>query len=115
MASKMGFVKGLAAGAVLGAVASVIASMNEKERDEKLHAIKVAAMDIKTRVDDHAKSLGKLSKAAYEKIVDATVAEYRGLATLSEGELKHLKKDLLAGWKQVEKIVKGTTKKAKKK
>ena len=65
MGSKKSFVKGLAAGAVLGAVAAMLHSMTDK--DKKMHDLEKAAMRIKDKVASHAKKLGKLSKAAYEK------------------------------------------------
>ncbi len=103
---KKGFVKGLAAGAVLGAVASLIMSMEKEERDEKMKAIKKAALEIKDNVAKHAKTLGKLSKQAYGKIVDTTVGEYRGMKLLSEEDLQDLKKELKGDWQRLQKILK---------
>jgi hypothetical protein len=110
---KVGFIKGLAAGAVLGAVASLLMGMEEKERDEKMSAIKKTAGEIKDRVADHAKKLGKLTKTAYDKIVETTVAEYRGVKALSETELSELKRDLKGSWSQIEKMIKKGGKKRK--
>jgi gas vesicle protein len=104
MGTKKSFVKGLAAGAVLGAVAALLHSMQDK--DKKKHDLERAAMRIKDKVAAHAKKLGKLSKSAYGKIVETTVAEYRGVKALSEAELKELKAELKAGWKDVEAMIK---------
>jgi len=101
-----GFVKGLAAGALLGAVASIIMGMEENARDEKMTAVKKAASDISKRVMSHAKSLGKVSKAAYHKIVDTSVAEYRGAKSLSDSDIAELKKELKAEWLRLQKIMK---------
>ena len=60
MGAKKGFVKGLAAGAILGAVASLAMSM--KETDKKKRALQDAAHDVKDRVIKHSTRLGKLTK-----------------------------------------------------
>lgn len=98
-----GFVKGLAAGTVLAGVAVLLHEM--KGRDMNAKEVEKAAMHIKNKVTKHAKKLGKLSKAAYGKIVETTVAEYRGVKALSEDELSELRRDLKAGWEDVRKMV----------
>lgn len=98
------FVKGLAAGAILGAVASVL--LNSEEADEKKAALVKAAKKVKKKVADHSKSVGKLTKSAYGKIVDTTVAEFRGVKDLSEDELKELRAELKASWKDLEGMMK---------
>lgn len=103
MGSKKAFVKGLAAGAVLGAVAAMLHSIKDKDKAAK--DLQKAATRIKDKVSGHAKHLGKLSKAAYDKIVDTTVAEYRGVKALTEDELDELKKELKAGWSDVKSMV----------
>ena len=109
MGTKKSFVKGLAAGAVLGAVAALMSTM--KEKDKKTQELHRTAMRIKDKVAAHAKKLGKLSKAAYGKIVETTVAEYRGVKALTEDELKELKNELNASWKDVEALVKSKKRK----
>ncbi|HTM67700.1 MAG TPA: hypothetical protein VL426_00215 [Candidatus Binatia bacterium] len=109
MGSKKSFVKGLAAGAVLGAVAAMLHSMKDKDKAAK--DIKKEAMRIKDKVAGHAKRLGKLSKTAYEKIVETTVAEFRGVKALSEDELSELKSELKAGWTDVKEMVEKRKKK----
>lgn len=108
MGSKKSFVKGLAAGAVLGAVAALLHGVQEKGK--KTEDLERAAMRIKDKVASHAKKLGKLTKAAYGTIVDTTVAEYRGVKALSESELKELKAELKAGWTDVQAMLKGRKK-----
>lgn len=103
MGKHKGFVKGLAAGAVLGAVASVLMSMEHK--DEKKAALAKVANRVKTRVVQHSKSIGKLTKSAYNKIVDTTVAEFRGVKDLSEAELKELRAELRDSWGDVKGMV----------
>lgn len=103
MGKHKGFLKGLAAGAVLGAVASVLMSIEHK--DEKKTALVKVANRVKTRVIQHSKSIGKLTKAAYNKIVDTTVAEFRGVKDLSEAELKELRDELRGSWDDVKGMV----------
>lgn len=110
MASTKSFIKGLAAGAVLGAVAAVVTSLENK--DEKMADLQKAADRIKGKVAKHAREMGKLSKTAYHGIVNKTIEEYRGLKHLSEQELGELKADLKDSWTDVEKVVKGAKKPA---
>jgi gas vesicle protein len=105
MASTKSFIKGLAAGAVLGAVAAIVTSLENK--DEKIIELQKAASRIKDKVAKHARTMGKLSKSAYHEIVDKTVEEYRGLKHLSDKELNELKAELKDSWSDVEKVVKG--------
>jgi len=109
MSSKKSFVKGLAAGAVLGAVAAMLHSI--KDKDKAAQDLKKSASRISDKVANHAKRLGKLSKAAYDKVVDTTVAEYRGVKALTEDELDELKKELKAGWSDVKEMVEKRKKK----
>jgi len=108
MASTKSFIKGLAAGAVLGAVAAVVTKMENK--NEKMVEIQKAAGRIKDKVAKHAVEMGGLSKGAYHKIVEATVSEFKNLKHLSDGELNELKAELKESWGDVEKIVKGKPK-----
>lgn len=103
MATKKGFVKGLAAGAVLGAMASLMMSM--KGTAKKREELSNAAHDVKDRVMRHAKKLGKITKSSYDTIVDTTVAEYRGAKALSEEELDELRDELMQSWDDVKTIV----------
>jgi hypothetical protein len=98
-------VKGLAAGAVLAAVASLIVSMKEEKNKKAAKELSRVAHGIKERVAKHAKKLGKLSKTAYNKIVDTTVAEYRGVKALSETDLTDMKTELKDSWSDVRRIL----------
>jgi len=102
MGSAKSFVKGLAAGAVLGAVAAIYSSMTEK--DEKKAKVQKHAASIAKKVAAHAKQLGKMSKAAYGKIVDTTVAEYRGVKALSDDEMNDLRTELKDGWTELQSL-----------
>jgi hypothetical protein len=98
-------VKGLAAGAVLAAVASLVVSMKDEKNKKAVKEMAKVAHGIKERVARHAKKLGKLSKTAYNKIVDTTVAEYRGVKALSESDLSEMKKELKESWGDVRQIL----------
>lgn len=113
MASKKGFVKLLALGAVLGGVAAMMHGM--KDKHEKVDELEKAAKRIKDKMAKHAKTLGHLTKEAYGTIVDATVSEYRGMKALSEDELKDMSKELKASWKDVKEVMKKPAKKSGKK
>jgi gas vesicle protein len=104
MGSAKSFVKGLAAGAVLAAVAKLVMEM--KSDDKKTKTLKKTAHQVMDKVVTHAKKLSKLSKSAYEQIVDTTVAEYRGVKALTEDDLKELKKELKTHWSQVKEAMK---------
>ncbi len=103
MGTKKSFVKGLAAGAVLAAAAQLYMEMKDSKSTttKDLKKLKKAAAEISVRVAKRAKNMGKLTKTAYGKIVDTTVAEYRGMKLLSEDELKELKGDLKDGWEDM--------------
>lgn len=98
-----GFIKGLAAGAVLGAVAALMHTVQDK--DKKAKELEKVALRIKDKVAAHAKKLGKLTKVAYGKIVETTVAEYRGVKALSEEELDELRDELKGSWKGVQEMM----------
>jgi hypothetical protein len=99
-------VRTLAMGAVLAAVATLLIKMKDEKTKLKVKKLAKAADSIKNKVVVHAKKMGKLSKAAYGKIVDTTVAEYRGVKALSEADLKELKRDLKSGWSDMKVIMK---------
>jgi gas vesicle protein len=105
MGSKKSFVKGLAAGAVLAAAASLIMDMREG-KGQKAKALKKAATDIGGKVAVHAMRLGTLSKSAYAKVVDTAIAEYRGVKALSDEDLRDLKAELKGGWSDLKAIAK---------
>jgi len=98
------FLKGLAAGAVLAGVAAAVVGTTDKNRKKK--ALAKAAADIKDKIAKRASRIGKLTKAAYWSIVDATLQEYRGMKTLSETELKEFAEELKESWNDVRAILK---------
>ena len=103
MGSKKTIVKALAAGAVLGAIASLIMSMRHTEEGKDIGK---TAEKIRKRVALHAKKIGKLSKSAYDAIVETTLAEYRGVKAMSDSELQELKIELKEQWTHLSKILK---------
>lgn len=100
MGTKKSFVKGLAAGAVLAAAAQLYMEMKDGKSTttKDLKNLRKAAERISARVATRAKRMGKLTKAAYGKIVDTTIAEYRGMKLLSEDELTELRSELKESW-----------------
>ena len=104
MASPKSFIKGIAAGVVLSAAASVILLM--KSKNKKTEMLRETAKDILARVSKRAATLGALTKSAYHSIVETTLAEYKGIKVLSDDELKELKAELRASWSDVQKILK---------
>jgi len=91
--------KGLAAGALLGAVAAMIVSAAKKDPGAK--ASTMAAKSVAKKVGAHAKKIGKITKGAYDAIVETTMAEARGAKQLSKGELDELRKELTKSWKEL--------------
>ena len=104
MASMKSFIKGLMAGAVLGAVGALAMSIDKNDKRVKL--LKKTVEDIMDVVGKKAVALGQLSRSAYNKIVDTTVAEYKIAANFSEDELKELSRDLKDSWTDIAKIFK---------
>jgi hypothetical protein len=100
-------VKGLACGAMLAGVAAALVAMKDEKNKKKVAELSKAAEKIKDRLVGHGKKVGKLSKSAYNKIVDTTIAEYRGLKQLSDVELDELKDEMKDGWEDLQKIVHG--------
>jgi len=95
--------KGLAAGALLGAAAMFIA--NAAKKDPNVKAATKAAQTVAKRAMAHAKKIGKISKSAYDSIVETTVAEARGAKQLSNAEVAELRKELSASWKELAKMM----------
>ena len=70
----------------------------KSEKRQEFRKVKKIAGAIADRVARKAKHLGKLTKSAYGKIVETTVAEYKGVKMLSEDELRELKDELKGSW-----------------
>lgn len=101
--AKHPFIKGLAAGAVLGAIAAMFMHTDDKKKSTR--ELQRMAMEIRDRVIDHAKHVGEVTKDAYEHIVDTSMAEYRGAKLLSAQELDELRDELMVNWKKMKKIL----------
>ena len=79
-------------------VASAVALTQALKKNRKSKVLKEAAMDAKENVLAHARKLGKVSKDSYGKVVDAVMAEYAAMKTLSKKELSELRDELKEGW-----------------
>ena len=110
MASTKSLFKGLAAGAVLGAVGAMLVKSN-KTTDKKAKELYKAGEEIAGRIADKAVKLGAVSKSAYSKVVDALIAEYKGAKHLTDKELAELKDELKDSWEDVQAILKKNAKK----
>ncbi len=99
-----GFIKGLAAGAVVGAVAALYSTMHGK--DKKAKEFRKTADAVTKKVAAHAKNLGKLTKSAYNTIVDTTLGEYKGVKALSQEELDELRDELKDSFDDIVKVFK---------
>lgn len=97
--AKHPFIKGLAAGAVLGAIAAMF--MHTEDNKKSTRELQRMAMEIRDRVIDHAKHVGEVTKAAYEHIVDTAMEESRDAKVLSKKELGELRDELMANWKKM--------------
>lgn len=102
MGAKKFLLKTLVAGAVIGGVAAMLKKMKENGQMDELET---TADRIKNKVVKQAKKLGKLTKSAYENIVDTTVAEYRGVKALSENDLEDLGDELKASWEDIQEVL----------
>lgn len=103
MGKKISFVKGLAAGAVIASAAALIMDLRDG-KGQKGKQLQKAVTDIGKKVAHHALRVGKLSKSAYGKIVDTTVAEYRGAKALSAEDVREMKAELKEGWAMLKHI-----------
>jgi gas vesicle protein len=94
-----GFFKGIALGAVLGSLATIV--MRDEHRTEKAKAAKKVADTVQKKVVEHLLAVGKVTKSAFDKVVEATLAEFRDVKELSSDELKELKKEFKDTWRQM--------------
>ena len=93
--------------AVVTLVAAAVALAHALKKNKKARMLKAAAKDAKEHAMAHARKLGKVSKASYAKIVDAVLAEYGHMKTLSKQELAALSHELKDGWDEVSDKLKG--------
>jgi gas vesicle protein len=105
MASAKSLFKGLAAGAVLGAVGAMLVKSN-KAADKQAKELYKAGEEIAGRVADKAVKLGTVTKSAYSKVVDSLIAEYKGAKHLTDKELGELKDELKESWEDIQAILK---------
>ncbi len=110
MPSAKSLFKGLAAGAVLGAVGAMLIKSN-KATDKKAKELYKAGEEIAGRVVEKAIKLGSVSKSAYSKVVDSLIEEYKDAKHLTEKELSELKEELKDSWEDVQAILKKKVKK----
>ncbi|MBU0624953.1 hypothetical protein KKF05_01275 [Patescibacteria group bacterium] len=110
---KKGLIKLLAAGALVGAVVHMINKVEDK--DKKKAALTKAANKVGQRVSGHAKKMGQMTKAHFEKIIDTVVKEFTDAKDLSKDELDSLRTELKSNWKEVKDVfAKKPSKKSKK-
>ena len=110
-------IKGLAMGAVLAGVATLAIKMREEKNQKKAKEMAKHAQMVTAKVVKHAQKLGKLTKTAYNQIVNTTICEYKEVKALSESELKELQSELKESWSDVQNIMRNEapTKKAPRK
>ena len=108
-------------GAVLAGVATLAIKMRDEKNQKKAKDMAKHAQMVTTKVVKHAQKLGKLTKTAYNQIVDTTIGEYKEMHGLTTSELKELKTELKDSWTDVQSIMteckpakKSSPKKAKK-
>lgn len=89
--------------AVVTLIAAVVAMAHALKKNKKARMLKRAALDAKEHIVAHAKKLGGVSKASYARIVDAVMAEYANMKTLSKEEIAMLALELKDGWEQASK------------
>lgn len=96
----------LAAGAIAGVL------LAPKAGKEMRKELRITAARVKKDVAIRVAVLEKLSKKAYEEIVADVLKHYKKVRGLSEVELREIKGDLNARWKDIMKEAKVTPKKA---
>jgi hypothetical protein len=92
--------------AIATMVAAAVALAHALKKNKKARLLKAAARDAKEHVIAHAKKLGGVSKQSYAKIVDAVMAEYAKMKTLSKQEIADLSHELKDGWDETAKMLK---------
>src|SRR5690606_40569682 len=91
MTSKKGIVTVIAAGAVFAAIAAAVKSMHDSGRTAEVER---TATRIKDKVAKSLANIGELTKGAYDKIVDTSVAEFKGVQAMSKSDLRDLQREL---------------------
>ena len=93
-------------GAVLAGVATLAIKMREEKNQKKAKDMAKHAQMVTAKVVKHAQKMGKLTKSAYDQIVNTVVGEYKEMKALSESELKELTSELKESWTDVQSIIK---------
>ncbi len=104
MKNKHHFLIGSAVGALLGTAAALLLAPQSGKKTRK--ELQKMSEEISGLVSTELPKLKKISKEAYEGLVDSTVKEYGKKKKLAETMWKDLSKTLKAQWKEVEKKVK---------
>jgi len=106
---KQAVVKGVA---LVTLIAGAVALAQSLKKNKKAKVIKAAADDAKEHVIAHAKKLKAVSKDSFSKVVDAVLAEYAGMRTLTKKEIAALADELKDGWEATSKKLEKQAKKA---
>ena len=91
--------KALFAGLALGALFGALIDPERRNKAKKLF------QELRVKVTERAKNLSSVSKEAYENMVDATVAEYKQMRSLTFEEVGHVTKELKDAWEDIRKSV----------
>lgn len=92
--------------AIATLVTAAVALAHALKKNKKARMLKAAAKDAKEHVIAHARKLGGVSKKSYAKVVDAVMAEYSKMKTLSKEEVAALSHELKDGWDDTAKMLK---------
>ncbi len=101
---KKGFLKGAALGVLLASAAALLCAPQSGKRTRK-DAQKLANSLLK-RMLKQARSLNSLSKDAYEKMVETSLAEYAKGKKITSEYLNEMKAILKGHWGEVQKELK---------
>lgn len=101
---KKGFLKGAALGALIASAAALLCAPQSGKKTRK-DAEKFANAVLKKMLRQ-ARSLSSLSKDAYEKMIDSSLADYSKGKKITSSYLNEMK-DILSGhWNEVRKVLK---------
>lgn len=105
MKNKHHFLIGSAVGALLGTAAALLFAPQAGKKTRK--ELQKMSEEVSSMVSTELPKLKKMSKEAYEELVDNTVKEYGKKKKLAETMWMDLSKTLKGQWKEVEKKIKG--------
>lgn len=101
---KKGFLKGAALGALIASAAALLCAPQSGKKTRK-DAQKFANVVLKKMLGQ-ARSLSSLSKDAYEKMLDSSLADYAKGKKITSSYLKEMKAILISHWNEVQKVIK---------